>query len=68
MVTLNDANSFGGRGYHFRYAMPVTVRFNEPYKLPLGEELFTTTSINQDFCQDKSNVITDIRAIGKLFP
>lgn len=65
LVTLRDDRSNNGEGFLFRFAMPVTIKENEPYKLNYGATLFTSPVVDDTFCSDRNDVVTDIRAIGK---
>ena len=65
LVTLRDDRSYGGKGFLFRFAMPVTIRDNEPYKLNYGATLFSSPVVDETFCSQRNDIITEIRVLGK---
>ncbi len=64
IITIRDDVSFGGKGYVFSFAMPVTIKNNEPYKGNYGYELFSGAYFEKGFCDETGDRIYDIRAIG----
>ncbi|MBS3135905.1 hypothetical protein J4401_03000 [Candidatus Woesearchaeota archaeon] len=64
LFALKDTASYGGEGYIFNFAIPATIKNNEPYKLDYGYDLFTTTYFDRGFCDDRGDETADIRAIG----
>lgn len=65
IVTIRDGLSFGGDGYLFSFAMPVTIRNNAPFKQFYGYDMFATSYLDRGFCDEKSDELTDIRVYGK---
>ena len=64
IITLRDDSSYGGSGYLFNFAIPVTIVNNEPHKGNYGYDRFTTAYVDEGFCDERGDELTDIRAYG----
>lgn len=64
LVTIIDEDSHGGEGYFFNFALPVTIINNEPYKSDYGYDMFTTSYVDEGFCDERREKVTDIRVYG----
>jgi hypothetical protein len=65
IVAIKDEISFGGEGYVFKFAMPVTIHNNEAYKKNYGYQMFMTDYYDRAFCDERSGETTDIRVLSK---
>ena len=63
---IRDDESFGGKGYIFKFAMPVIIMHNRPMKLPLSTRAFVNPSITGEPCTTLGAGQVDIRAYDKV--
>lgn len=63
---VRDYESFGGKGYVFKFGMPVIISNNKPMKLPLSERDFKNTVLGGEVCSKLSTTPIEIRAYDKV--
>lgn len=63
-VRIRDDNSLGGRGYVFRYAIPVMIKSNLPDRHALTWDIFEGTEYDTGFCENLGGKEYNIIAKG----
>jgi len=63
---VRDPESFGGKGYTFKFAMPVVILHNRPLKLPLSERQFINPLITGEPCTNLGAGGVEIRAYDNV--
>ncbi len=63
---IRDDASFGGKGYTFKFAIPVTIVHNRPIKMPLSARAFTNPLLTGELCTNIGGETRDIRAYDKI--
>ncbi len=63
---IRDDESFGGRGYTFKFATPVIISHNRPLKLPLSARAFQAPVTGGLPCENLGGPTLDIRAYNKI--
>jgi len=63
MVVIADDESFNGKGYVMRFAIPVQIIHNKPERRDVGITIFKSYETNSGFCNNDGQEI-DIRAKG----
>ena len=61
LTTLNDESAFGGRGFVFNFAFPVTINHNKGDKTDFPLLLFEAPEFANNFCQTVGEKQVDIR-------
>jgi len=65
IISLHDPLSYNGEGFTFSFAVPITIHNNEPFKENYGYDLFTTTYLDEDFCNEREDKVSEIIVYGK---
>ncbi|MFH0978762.1 MAG: hypothetical protein V1837_05675 [Candidatus Woesearchaeota archaeon] len=63
-VWVRDDSAFGGTGYLFAFAFPVTIHQNKPDRADRGAMVFETPSRGQGFCQSRGEDQYSFTAFG----
>lgn len=63
---IRDQQSFGGKGYTFKFAMPVRIVKNRALKLPLSEKTFIPPVVTGEPCENLGTEQIDIRVYDKV--
>jgi len=63
---IRDPESFDGKGYIFKFGMPVIIVHNRPLKLPLSARIFVNPAIIGQPCENLGGEKIDIRAYDEV--
>jgi hypothetical protein len=65
LITLNDPDALGGRGYSFRFAFPVIIRNNEGLRYRQYMDFVSTSPVVDDYCHDGTGRGAIVRVYDK---
>ena len=63
---VRDDQSFGGKGYTFKFATPVIIKHDRAMKLPLSARAFISPAISSGICANAGTGPMEIRAYDKV--
>ncbi len=66
-VIIRDDKSFDGRGYNFKFAFPVLIRDNLPYRRPVDIERFNFPDVRLSACDEFGEQKVDVKVYDSIY-